>query len=91
MEILAIFNTNGSFELTWRSCLAASAPARVLNVTKPTGYKKERLEIGLDSIILVYNNVHLQYLTEEVLPFLLVTSSKDPSYPWNDWSGKISY
>lgn len=26
---------------TWRSCLAASAPARVLNVTKPTGYVKK--------------------------------------------------
>lgn len=38
-----------------RSCFAASAPARVLNVTKPTG--------------------------EAVFPFLLVTFSKDPSYP----------
>ena len=39
--------------LTWRSCLAASALARLLKVTNPTG--------------------------EAVLPFLLVTFSRDPS------------
>lgn len=27
----------GVFFLTWRSCFAASAPARELKVTKPTG------------------------------------------------------
>lgn len=35
--------------ITCKSCLAASAPARVWNVTKPTGYrmKKEVNELSL--------------------------------------------
>ena len=31
--------------LTWRSCFADSAPARVLKVTKPTGWKKKNINI----------------------------------------------
>ena len=40
--MLKTVTEEGSFPLTCRSCLAASAPALVLKVTKPTGCKNKR-------------------------------------------------
>lgn len=43
-----------AFKPTCRSCLADSAPARVLNVTKPTGWRGGRTLVALSCFIKSY-------------------------------------